>query len=59
MIRQAILDLEVYQQVIWGVMDAIDTRANIDFRYFETGSPFEYETVRLLYSTKRKMDIEK
>ena len=58
-IRQAILDLEVYQQVIWGVLDAVDTRANIDFRYFETGSPFEYETVRLLYTTKRKMDIEK
>ncbi len=58
-IRQAILDLEVYQQVIWGVMDAVDTRANIDFRYFETGSIFEYETIRLLYSTKRKMDIEK
>ncbi len=58
-IRDAILDPELYQKVIWGVMDAVDTRANIPFRYFETGSPFEYETVRLLYSTKREIEIAK
>ena len=34
-------------------------RAHIPFRYYETGSPFEYELVRMLYTTKRKMDIEK
>jgi phospholipid-binding lipoprotein MlaA len=41
------------------IMKAIDTRANVAFRYYETGTPFEYDWVRLLYTTKRKMDIEK
>ena len=27
------------------------------FRYFETGSPFEYDLVRLVYTEKRKLDI--
>jgi phospholipid-binding lipoprotein MlaA len=40
-------------------VDAIDTRAHVAFRYYETGSPFEYEWVRMLYSTKRQLDIEK
>ncbi|HAJ92731.1 MAG TPA: ABC transporter [Gammaproteobacteria bacterium] len=41
------------------IMRAIDTRANVAFRYYETGTPFEYDWVRLLYTTKREMDIEK
>jgi phospholipid-binding lipoprotein MlaA len=32
-----------------GIADAIDKRSNISFRYYSTGSPFEYETVRFLY----------
>jgi phospholipid-binding lipoprotein MlaA len=59
LIRDGILDPELYQKVIWGVLDAVDTRANIPFRYYETGSPFEYETVRLLYTTKREIEIGK
>ena len=39
--------------------DAIDTRAHVPFRYFETGSPFEYETVRWLITTKRQLDVER
>ncbi len=35
----------------------IDTRRKVQFRYFETGSPFEYELVRFLYTTKRTLDI--
>jgi len=35
-----------------GVVDAVDTRANISFRYYATGSPFEYETIRFLYMRK-------
>ena len=27
------------------------------FRYYENGSAFEYEMVRWLYSTKRKLDV--
>ncbi len=31
------------------VVNAVDQRSNISFRYYATGSPFEYETVRFLY----------
>jgi phospholipid-binding lipoprotein MlaA len=41
------------------VMDAIDTRHQTDFRYYHSGSPFEYELLRMLYLEKRKMDIAK
>jgi phospholipid-binding lipoprotein MlaA len=33
----------------FGVIDAVDQRSRTDFRYYSTGSPFEYETVRFLY----------
>jgi phospholipid-binding lipoprotein MlaA len=39
-----------------GVLNAVDQRANIDFRYYASGSPFEYETVQFLYV--RKLLIE-
>jgi phospholipid-binding lipoprotein MlaA len=39
-----------------GVVDAIDERSNISFRYFGTGSPFEYETVRFLYVHKELIE---
>jgi phospholipid-binding lipoprotein MlaA len=32
-----------------GTLDAIDLRANTDFRYYASGSPFEYEMIRFLY----------
>lgn len=32
-----------------GVASGIDQRASIDFRYYGSGSPFEYETIRFLY----------
>ncbi len=35
-----------------GVVNAVDQRANISFRYYSTGSPFEYEIVRFLYVRK-------
>ena len=58
-IRNEIVELETWQEWTWTILDAIDTRAHVAFRYYETGSPFEYEWVRMLYSTKRKLDIEK
>ncbi len=30
--------------------NAIDTRHEIRFRYYQTGSPFEYDLLRLLYT---------
>lgn len=35
----------------------LDLRAEIPFRYHSTGSPFEYELVRFLYTKKRELDV--
>jgi phospholipid-binding lipoprotein MlaA len=37
----------------------IDQRANIPFRYYRTGSPFEYDLIRLLYTRTREFAIPK
>jgi phospholipid-binding lipoprotein MlaA len=44
--------------VSWGLgtVNAIDQRANIDFRYYSGGSPFEYETIRFLYVRRRLIE---
>jgi phospholipid-binding lipoprotein MlaA len=39
------------------MLNPIDARANLSFRYFENGSAFEYQMVRWLYSTKRELDV--
>ena len=53
------LDMETWQELTWTGLYALDLRANTAFRYFETGSPMEYELVRLLYTTARRMEIER
>jgi len=58
-IRSKALNLETWQKLTWDTMNTIDTRAHVAFRYYETGSPFEYDWVRLLYSTKRQLDVER
>ncbi len=45
-----------YQSWALGVTNAVDQRANIDFRYYSTGSPFEYETIRFLYVRKQLIE---
>jgi len=52
-------DMETWQEWARDILWAIDTRAHVAFRYYETGSPFEYDMVRMLYTTKRKLDIER
>jgi len=47
-----------YQSYALGTVNAIDTRANIGFRYYATGSPFEYEIIRFLYVRKRLIEDE-
>ncbi|HTD73499.1 MAG TPA: VacJ family lipoprotein [Steroidobacteraceae bacterium] len=44
--------------VSWGLgpLNAIDQRANINFRYYSGGSPFEYETIRFLYVRRRLIE---
>jgi phospholipid-binding lipoprotein MlaA len=39
------------------VIRALNRRSNISFRYHETGSPFEYELIRFIYTKKRELDI--
>lgn len=37
----------------------VDARHQVKFRYYQTGSPFEYNLVRFVYTKKRELDIEK
>jgi phospholipid-binding lipoprotein MlaA len=37
--------------------DAVNARYIQSFRYFESGSPFEYDLVRFLYTRKRQIEI--
>jgi phospholipid-binding lipoprotein MlaA len=47
--------------IISGVnaLNAIDLRHNAAFRYYKSGSPFEYELVRRLYLDDREIETEK
>jgi phospholipid-binding lipoprotein MlaA len=45
-----------YTSYALGTLNAIDTRSNIGFRYYATGSPFEYEVIRFLYVRKRLIE---
>jgi phospholipid-binding lipoprotein MlaA len=38
-------------------VSAIDRRHRQPFRYYRSGSPFEYEMIRMLYTRKREMEI--
>jgi len=39
------------------IMYGVDARAKVPFRYYENGSPFEYETMRMLYTNGRRVLI--
>jgi phospholipid-binding lipoprotein MlaA len=43
----------------YAIWEAIDTRNATAFRYYESGSPFEYELVRMLYTQMRELLIAK
>jgi phospholipid-binding lipoprotein MlaA len=57
--REALLDPNDLWKRVWTFLYVIDTRAHVRFLYYGTGSPFEYRLVRQLYTTKRRLDIEK
>jgi len=40
-----------------GGLTVIDRRHRIPFRYHQTGSPFEYDLLRMLYNIKREFDV--
>ncbi len=49
---------ERYTYLYWTML-VLNTRSTTSFQYYQTGSPFEYELVRLLWHTKRQLDVEK
>ncbi|MDB5478205.1 MAG: putative VacJ like lipoprotein [Alphaproteobacteria bacterium] len=51
-------DETAYKIVAYGVLP-IDARSRNDFRYFQSGSPFEYELVRYVVTQARKLQIAK
>jgi phospholipid-binding lipoprotein MlaA len=46
----------VYRNPLVYLLEAVDRRRRIDFSYYQTGSPFEYDLVRYLYTQKRRLD---
>lgn len=40
-------------------LEAVERRHGIGFQYHETGSAFEYELVRLLYTRQRELEVQK
>lgn len=46
-------------RLIFSAVTAVDKRKRQPFRYYQTGSPFEYELVRMLYTSQRKIVIDK
>ena len=45
--------------LVFNGVAAVDTRHRQDFRYYRTGSPFEYDMIRMLYTSKHKIEIAK
>jgi phospholipid-binding lipoprotein MlaA len=60
-ISQAGWDSSTESAVKWSLsgLRIINTRSNVRFRYYETGSPFEYDLVRFIYLKDRQIKIER
>ncbi len=48
---------EVSVSAAYGGTAAVDRRHRVSFRYYETGSPFEYELLRMLYPLRRELEV--
>ena len=44
--------------VLYNTVKVVDSRNQVFFRYYMTGSPFEYEMVRMLYDRSRIVEID-
>jgi len=53
------VDNDLFPRLAINTLEVIDARHNLDFRYYQSGSPFEYDMIRMLYLVKRKLDIAK
>ncbi len=47
------------ERIAFQLLRALDTRKNTAFRYYNTGSPFEYELIRYTYTRLREEQIKK
>lgn len=45
-------------RLIFSVVTAVDKRKRQPFRYHGTGSPFEYDLIRMLYTAQRQIQVE-
>ncbi len=45
-------------KLIFSAVTAVDKRKRQPFRYHGTGSPFEYDLVRMLYTSQRQVQVE-
>ena len=53
------LDMKWEEELALSLLRAIDTRKNIPFRYYGSGSAFEYEMIRYLYFNAREIAVER
>jgi len=42
---------------LMSLIDGIDARASLPFRYYASGSAFEYEHLKLLYKKYREIQV--
>lgn len=45
------------EELFLSMLSSIDTRANLPFRYYSSGSAFEYERLKILYMKYREIQI--
>ena len=53
------MDTHLERSTPFALTNAIDTRHRTSFRYYQTGSPFEYDLIRLLHTKNRELEIAK
>lgn len=46
-----------WARAVYLALSTINKRNNVNFRYYQTGSPFEYELVRLIYINFRALQV--
>ena len=55
---QQVFDTVYFDPAVYGLY-AVDQRSQIPFRYYRSGSAFEYDLVRFLFLKKRQLEIAK
>lgn len=54
-----LVDIKSGEALALGVLNGVDTRANIGFQYYEMGTPFEYLWTRNLWLEYRELEVKK